>query len=98
MAVMTLAAVREDHERMHPRLSRIAGIALLLLGIAVVLWRVFGSPRDWEGDMRWLRSGLMLGALGAISLSARLIFPGVKGDAPDELSEKDDGAALDERP
>jgi hypothetical protein len=87
-----------DHERMHPRLSRIAGIALLLLGVAVVLWRALGSPRDWEGGMRWLRTGLMLGALGAISLSARLVFPGAKGDAPDEVSEKGDEAALDERP
>ncbi|MER7563360.1 hypothetical protein ABTZ93_10375 [Streptomyces sp. NPDC097941] len=73
-------------------------MALLLLGIALVLWRVFGSPQDWEGGMRWLRTGLMLGALGAIGLSARLIFPDTGGDAPDEVSEKAPGAAPDERP
>jgi hypothetical protein len=83
---------------MHPRLSRIAGIALLLLGISVVLWRVFGSPQDWEGPMRWLRTGLMLGALGVISLSARLLFPGSEGDAPEEESEKADGSTPAEGP
>ena len=75
-----------DHERMHPRLSRIAGIALLLLGISVVLWRVFGSPQDWQGP------------LGVISLSARLIFPGSEGDAPEEESEKADGSTPAEGP
>lgn len=84
MTVMTPPTVHMDHERMHPRLSRIAGVALLLLGIGGVFWRVFGSPQNWEGDMKWLRTGLMLGALGAIGLSARLIFPGTKGDAQDE--------------
>ncbi|GAA2257281.1 hypothetical protein GCM10010145_26980 [Streptomyces ruber] len=82
---------------MHPRLSRLVGIALFLLGVAVVLWRVFGSPRDWEGDMRWLRTGLMLGALVTVCLSARLIFPGTEGDAPDEASEEADGAVPGER-
>ncbi|MFG2799447.1 hypothetical protein [Streptomyces pseudovenezuelae] len=98
MAGTTPATVRMDHERMHPWLSRIAGTALLLLGIALVLWRVFGSPQYWEGDMRWLRTGLMLGALGAISLSARLIFPAGKSDAPDEASESAEGATADEEP
>ncbi|WP_234359933.1 hypothetical protein [Streptomyces sp. DSM 15324] len=75
---------------MDPRLSRIVGTVLLLLGITVVLWRALGSPRDWEGDMRLLRSALMLGALGVIGLSARLIFPGTRSEAPDDTSEKAD--------
>ncbi|WP_340379215.1 hypothetical protein U5640_29750 [Streptomyces sp. SS7] len=75
---------------MDPRLSRIVGTLLLLLGITVVLWRALGSPRDWEGDMRLFRGALMLGALGVIGLSARLIFPGTRGEAPDDTTEKAD--------
>ncbi|MEU1009762.1 hypothetical protein [Streptomyces sp. NPDC005890] len=72
---------------MHPRLSRITGMVTLLLGFAVTFWVVFGRPHYWEGDMVWVRRGLALGSLGAISLAARLIFPAARGDAPDEASE-----------
>lgn len=60
---------------MNPTLSRVAGVAAVLVGIAVASWVVFGAPHDWEGGMRWLRYGLALGSLGAISGGARLMFP-----------------------
>jgi hypothetical protein len=81
--VIELAAGHRDHERMSPELSRAVGVATVLGGIALAFWLVFGPPQDWEGGTRWLRHGLALGSLGAISLGARLFFPGGKEDAPD---------------
>jgi hypothetical protein len=69
-----------DHEGMSPGLSRAAGIVTMVVGIAVASWVVFGPPGDWEGDMRWVRHGLALGTLGAISFGARLMFPGTGED------------------
>ncbi|MES4908473.1 MULTISPECIES: hypothetical protein [unclassified Streptomyces] len=66
---------------MSPAVSRMVGIAALLVGIAVALWLAFGPPRDWEGGMRWLRHGLVWGALGLAALSARLMFPATRKDA-----------------
>ncbi|MFI1334013.1 hypothetical protein ACH4U7_28700 [Streptomyces sp. NPDC020845] len=63
---------------MSPALSRLASIAILLIGIAVALWLAFGPPQDWEGGMRWLRHGLVWGSLGLALLSARLIFPATR--------------------
>lgn len=68
---------------MSPELSRIVGIATVLSGIALAFWLILGPPWDWEGGMRWLRHGLALGSLGAISLGARLSFPSGKEDVPD---------------
>lgn len=60
---------------MSPALSRVVGVATMVAGIAIASWVVFGAPHDWEGGMRWLRYGLALGSLGAISAGARLMFP-----------------------
>ncbi len=75
-----------QHERMSPALSRMVGTATLLTGIAVAFWVVFGRPQEWEGDMRWLRHGLALASVGAISLGARLMFPGTD-EAPNTASD-----------
>lgn len=69
-----------DHEGMRPGLSRTAGIVTMAVGIAVASWVVFGPPGDWEGGIRWIRHGLALGTLGAISFGARLMFPGTGED------------------
>ncbi|MDX2525555.1 hypothetical protein [Streptomyces europaeiscabiei] len=55
--------------------SRLVGAALMLAGIAVALWVVFGVPQEWTGGMRWLRSALALASFGAISLAVRFFFP-----------------------
>lgn len=55
-------------------LRRMAGVALLVAGFALAGWLVFGAPHDWDGEARWARMALGLGATGAISGSARLIF------------------------
>ncbi|MDC2952669.1 hypothetical protein [Streptomyces heilongjiangensis] len=68
---------------MSSELSRIVGIATVLGGIALAFWLVFGPPQDWEGGTRWLRHGLALGSLGAISVGARLFFPPGKEDVLD---------------
>ncbi|WP_327343967.1 hypothetical protein [Streptomyces europaeiscabiei] len=78
--------------------SRLVGAVLMLAGIAVALWVVFGVPQEWTGGMRWLRSALALASFGAISLAVRFFFPdssnssnsspgaspdGIPSDAPD---------------
>jgi hypothetical protein len=69
---------------MSPVLSRVVGGATVLAGVAVASWVVFGAPHDWEGGMRWLRYGLALGSLGAISAGARFIFPDTQTAASGE--------------
>ncbi|MGW1072281.1 hypothetical protein [Streptomyces sp. NPDC002537] len=54
---------------------RIAAIAVLLLGIALGAWVVFGAPHEWDGDMKLLRLVLGLSVLGLVSVSAKLMFP-----------------------
>ncbi|MFJ9849506.1 hypothetical protein [Streptomyces sp. NPDC101150] len=51
-----------------------AGGATMAAGIAFAAWLVFGAPHDWEGEVRWLRLALGLGAMAVISGGARLIF------------------------
>ncbi|CAL9500034.1 hypothetical protein SUDANB6_03425 [Streptomyces sp. enrichment culture] len=65
---------------MNARLSRTVGIVTMAVGIVVAAWVLFGPPRDWAGDMRWVRHGLALGSLGAISLSVRLMSSGTDED------------------
>ncbi|MCC3766852.1 hypothetical protein [Streptomyces sp. UNOC14_S4] len=60
---------------MNLALSRICAVAVLLLGIALSFWNVFGAPHDWEGSMKWLRLPLWLAVPGLISASAKLMFP-----------------------
>ncbi|MEU1787738.1 hypothetical protein ABZ553_18005 [Streptomyces sparsogenes] len=72
---------------MSPVLSRVAGVVTLVVALATVVWLAFGAPSDWEGDIRWLRHGLVLGCLGLFTLSARLMFPATREDAPDPTSD-----------
>ncbi|WP_406210878.1 hypothetical protein [Streptomyces decoyicus] len=55
-------------------LRRIAGVVLMVAGIACAAWLVFGAPHDWDGDVRLVRMALGLAATGVISGGARLIF------------------------
>lgn len=55
-------------------LRRISGLAVLIAGIALGAWVVFGSPHYWEGTAVLGRVALGLGSLMMISSSPRLIF------------------------
>ena len=48
-------------------LRRIAGVVLMVAGIACDAWLVFGAPNDWDGAVRLLRFGLGLAATGVIT-------------------------------
>ncbi|RLV01307.1 hypothetical protein CTZ27_12415 [Streptomyces griseocarneus] len=65
---------------MNLALSRICAVAVLLLGIALSFWNVFGAPHDWEGNMKWLRLPLWLAVTGLVSGSAKLMFPSTAAD------------------
>ncbi|MFI9428121.1 hypothetical protein ACIG54_31725 [Streptomyces achromogenes] len=56
-------------------LRRLGGAALLIAGIALGIWVVFGAPHDWHGAQALGRVALGLGSLAMISGSPRLIFP-----------------------
>lgn len=62
-------------------MSRVVGVATLVVALVAAVWLAFGAPGDWQGDIRWLRHGLVLGCLGLITLSARLMFPAAREDA-----------------
>ncbi|OLZ65773.1 hypothetical protein AV521_30695 [Streptomyces sp. IMTB 2501] len=49
-------------------------MAVLIAGIALGAWVVFGAPHDWHGGKALGRVALGLGCAGMISGSARLIF------------------------
>ncbi|MFI6770543.1 hypothetical protein [Streptomyces sp. NPDC050355] len=56
-------------------IRRIAGGLLMVAGIALGAWLVFGAPHDWEGTgERLLKLAMGLGSTGAITGGARLIF------------------------
>ncbi|MFE1175004.1 hypothetical protein [Streptomyces sp. NPDC058773] len=55
-------------------LRRIAGVMMMIAGIACDVWLAFGAPDDWEGAARVLRFGLGLASTGAITWGAGLIF------------------------
>ncbi|WP_253267020.1 hypothetical protein, partial [Streptomyces sp. NL15-2K] len=76
-----------DHERMNLGLRRTLGVAVVLVGITLAAWLVFGSAQDWEGGMRWLRHGLALGSLGMVGFAARLIFPDTQSGLSDTASD-----------
>ena len=67
--------------------SRFVGAATVLTGICVCLWLALGTPQEWTGGTRWLRTALALASLGAISLGVRLVYPDrdtdTSGEAPD---------------
>ncbi|MGW0789753.1 hypothetical protein ACWD04_16180 [Streptomyces sp. NPDC002911] len=68
-------------ESVNSALSRVLGVLVMLLGIAVVLWVVFGDPQGWRGGMRLLRFALVVSSLGVIVCSTSLIFPGDRAAA-----------------
>ncbi|MGW1378569.1 hypothetical protein ACWD6P_30500 [Streptomyces sp. NPDC002446] len=72
-------------------IRRIAGVLLMLAGIAVGVWLVFGAPHDWEGNARLLKMAMGLGSTGAITGGARLIFWQPEG----ELARSAEGAAAE---
>ncbi|MEU0659759.1 hypothetical protein [Streptomyces lavendulocolor] len=65
-------------------LRRTAAVIVLLAGIALGFWVVFGSPHDWAGGMRLLKFALGLTSLGMITASAWLMFPGSPDDDDDD--------------
>ncbi|GAA2482052.1 hypothetical protein [Streptomyces gobitricini] len=67
-------------------LRRTAAVVVLLAGIALALWIVFGSPHEWTGAMRLLKPALGLTSLGMISAGAWLMFPGSPDDDDDDAN------------
>ncbi|MFJ4323589.1 hypothetical protein ACIP3A_10815 [Streptomyces tricolor] len=63
-------------------LRRVSGVAVLIAGIALGTWVVFGAPHSWHGAKAAGRAALGLGALLMISSSPRLIFPDVPRVGP----------------
>ncbi|MFJ3954632.1 hypothetical protein SLV14_004322 [Streptomyces sp. Je 1-4] len=55
-------------------IRRIAGVVMMVAGIALASWLVFGPWHYWEGDMRLVRMAMGLAATGVITGGARLIF------------------------
>ncbi|MCX4639148.1 hypothetical protein OG775_29220 [Streptomyces platensis] len=55
-------------------IRRIAGIVMMVAGIALGAWLVFGAPHDWEGNVRLVKMAMGLAATGTITGGARLIF------------------------
>ncbi|MGW2647689.1 hypothetical protein ACWC2T_22860 [Streptomyces sp. NPDC001393] len=77
-------------------LRRIGGLAVLIAGIALGAWVVFGAPHDWHGAKavgRLVFAGL--GAVGMISGSAGLVFPDAPQDEPG-TAQDETGAQNDE--
>ncbi|MFI0983284.1 hypothetical protein ACH4SP_40525 [Streptomyces sp. NPDC021093] len=70
-------------------LRRAAAVIILLAGITLGFWVVFGSPHDWSGGMRLLKLALGLTSVCVITASTWLMFPG----SPDESDEADASAA-----
>ncbi|MEV6397013.1 hypothetical protein AB0M39_19870 [Streptomyces sp. NPDC051907] len=60
-------------------LRRVFATTVLLGGIALALWCVFGAPHDWTGGQRLLRLALGVTAMGLITASTWLMFPGTRG-------------------
>jgi hypothetical protein len=67
-------------------LRRFAGAVVVLAGIAFAAWLVFGSPYEWEGDLRLVRIALGLVSLGTIGGGARLMFPDAAEDGSGHVS------------
>ncbi|QEV53365.1 hypothetical protein CP981_18355 [Streptomyces platensis] len=47
---------------------------MMVAGIALAAWLVFGAPHDWEGNVRLVKMAMGLAATGMITGGARLIF------------------------
>jgi hypothetical protein len=74
---------------MNHGLRRIGGLAVLVAGIALGAWVVFGAPRDWHGASvlgRLVLAGM--GAAGMIGGSAGLVFPHAPQDGPGPPQEE----------
>lgn len=84
-----------DHGRMPVVLRRTFAVIVLIAGIALGFWVVFGSPHEWTGGMRLLKLALGLTSLGMISASAWLMFPGSPGDDDDDTSPHPVSGPLD---
>ncbi|MEU8891450.1 hypothetical protein [Streptomyces sp. NPDC048442] len=70
-------------------LRRTAAFVVLLAGIALGFWVVFGSPHDWLGGMRLLKFALGTTSIGMITASTWLMFP----DSPSGGDEDNTSAA-----
>ncbi|MEU3523476.1 hypothetical protein AB0E62_06345 [Streptomyces sp. NPDC038707] len=56
-------------------LRRLGGLAIMIAGIGLGIWVVFGPPHDWHGAGTLGRMALGLGSLALISSAPSLIFP-----------------------
>ncbi|MGW7197853.1 hypothetical protein [Streptomyces chryseus] len=68
---------------MNMMVRRICAVAVLLAGVSLGLWIVYGDPFGWRGGLRLLRFGLGLASMGLITASAWLMFPGGREDDED---------------
>ncbi|MFI9581731.1 hypothetical protein ACIHCQ_07795 [Streptomyces sp. NPDC052236] len=77
---------------MNLAVRRLCAVAVLLIGITLFFWIVFGAPHEWKGGLRLLRLTLGMSAVGLISGSALLMFPSTPGEDGEDGEDGDPAA------
>ncbi|MGW8555223.1 hypothetical protein [Streptomyces tubercidicus] len=68
-------------------IRRLAGIVVMVAGIGLASWLVFGAPHYWEGDVRLVKAAMGLAATGMITGGAGLIFWRPEDEAAEAAGE-----------
>ena len=65
-------------------MRRLLGVGVLIAGVALAFWLVFGPAAEWEGAARFVRFAILLSCFLVIGGSVRLIYPDKPQDEPSE--------------
>ncbi|MGX5182333.1 hypothetical protein ACWKT5_05795 [Streptomyces avermitilis] len=65
---------------------RLAGVVVVIAGMALAIWLVFGPSSEWEGAVRFVRFAVLLSCFAVIGGGVRLIYPDKPKDEPAEVS------------